>query len=73
MIRKSGNRFPDKIMCHETPSLYIRALAASMRRPCGAHDWSGRLATYRIALASARRTGKLPQSTAMELREWQAI
>ena len=26
----------------------------------------------RIALASARRTGKLPQSTVMELREWMA-
>jgi hypothetical protein len=61
------SRFSDTIMRQEA-LLYIY-IFVRWRRPC---DWSGRLAIYRIALASARRTGKLPQSTVMELREWMA-
>ena len=71
MIRKSMSRdgaaFPITSCAKRHLYIFVR-----WRRPCGVHDWSGRLATYRIALASARRTGKLPQSTVMELREWMA-
>jgi hypothetical protein len=80
MIRKSGNRFSDKIMRHETPYLYICALAASIARqspvPMGRDDYreAGKhhLDHMRTALASARRTGKLPQSSVMQFFEWMA-
>ena len=79
---KSGSRFSDKIMRQETRSLYNwdrrprpwYANTPQVNTPqlpihltrMGRGD---ALPSPRIALASPRRTGKLPQSTGMELRE----
>ena len=78
---RHGGRLFRQIVRQEAP-LYIPALAASIARQCTSPR-RGEVITQkrasiiidhmRINLASARRTGKLPQSTAMELREWQAI
>src|SRR5262249_61011189 len=71
-------------MRHETPSLYIRALAASIARqsalPNGGEVITMAASKHHLSyalicaspLASGRRTGKLPQSSVMELcDEWQ--